>query len=290
MTAGSAAWRWTALAAALAASARAQQAADSGATAPGADSSVLPPAVAAQVATVRDLAFDFDQPGFYAVLDFVRGTPLPPAAVEASPRIEDWAELLERPRSFRGRLITIEGVVGHNKAWTLAPDARPPGPTVWQLELSGTRPQPIAVTAILTQDAADIPLGATVRLAGIFMMIRQYHGRGGQTRQAALLVAPGPLSIERASTPSASVGPTTGIALLAAAAVGLLIAWLLLRRTRPATRARSAALHAAHPAPMSLAADLADWARSNARPEGRSDDPSRTREGTSPTPPAERPP
>lgn len=287
-----AAWRWTALAAALAASARAQPPAGASSTSPGADSAVLPPAVAAEVATVRDLAFDFDQPGFYAVLDFVRGNPLPPAAVEASPRVEDWAELLERPRSFRGRLITIEGVVGHNKAWMLAPDARPPGPTVWQLELSGTRPQPIAATAILTQDASDIPLGATVRLTGIFVMIRQYHGRGGQARQAALLVAPGPISVERTGAAAVPIGPTIGMGLLAAAAAGLLIAWLLLRRTRPATRSRPAALQATRHAPMNLAADLADWSRSDARSEGEGDNQTSARHGAAPPapPPADRPP
>ncbi len=215
----------------------------------------LPDDVRAALADVRDFAFNFDQPGFYAIARQVdRGRS--PGWKQSPLVVGDWRDLLERPADFRGRPVTIEGRVGRNKdPYTLAsaPDLGP----VSQLELEGDG-QPLTVTAILTEPATDIPVGAAVTLTGYFVMIRQYHGPSGRAHHAALIVAPGPLVVTRTGRPREShVGPEW-VWLISAAVGGLLIVWWLLRRAaRPHMRPE---LHARHSAPINLSDELASWA------------------------------
>lgn len=218
----------------------------------------LPEEVRAALADTRDFAFNFDQPGFYAVATFVRGSPRSPGFAQVPLEVEDWRDLLERPSDFRGRPVTIEGRVGRNKdPYTL--HARPELGQVTQLELF--RPdQPLACTVLLTTPAADVPVGATLRVTGYFVMIRQYHGPAGRVQQAALVVAPGPSRIDLAAARRGAVNLADWRWMAGAAVLGLVIAVVLVRRAGRAVRRDLRELRARRNAPVSLADDLARWA------------------------------
>lgn len=202
----------------------------------------LPAEALAQIAAIRDYTLDFDHPGFYAVVEHVRRHGVRGATPDVQP-LADWRELAERPRAFRGQPVTITARVGHNRAWALP--SRPRLGTLHQLELFDPR-QPIAITAILTGAAEDIPIASEITLTGYFVMMRSYLTTGGQTRQAALLVADGPATLLRAAPPANTPLLGRGDALtgvITAVAAGLLIALLLLRRAargRTATRLAAA--------------------------------------------------
>jgi hypothetical protein len=223
--------------------------------------SELPPEVQVALRSTQDLAFNFDQPGFYALVRWVQQMPHSPGFAQAPVEVTNWQDLLERPADFRGRVVTITGVVGRNKVpYTLrsAPDIAP----LSQLELHQPD-QPLACTAILTQAATDIPLGTTVRITGYFLMVRQYYEDARHVRQAALVIAPGPTELSRAQPLAGGEydNPLDWRWVLAAIGLGLLITILLLRWNARAPRTELRDLHASHAAPTSLAEDLAQWAR-----------------------------
>lgn len=218
----------------------------------------LPAAIRVALQQTQDFVFNFDQPGFYAVVDFVRRSPRSPGFAQAPIEVQDWRDLLERPGDFRGLPVTIEGVVGHNKDPYLS-NVHPELGWLWQLELL-REDQPIACTVIFTGNAADIPLNATVQVTGYFVMIRQYYDAAHQVRQAALVVAPGPTTITRnISRPTATSGPDWRW-MAAAVVLGLLLTIVLLRWSARAGRRDVRTLRAEHAAPLSLADDLAAWA------------------------------
>jgi len=227
----------------------------------------LPADVRTALGATQDFAFNFDQPGFYAVLDFVKRSPRSPGTTQTPLDVSDWRDLLERPGEFRGRPVTVTGVVGRNKAPYTLP-ARPELGQLWQLELQRAD-QPLTCTLILTENAADIPLGAVLRVTGYFVMTRSYHGASGRVQQAALIIAPGPTSIERAA-PRVAAGALDWRWLVGAIVVGLVVTIVLLRWTR-GQRHEYATPHARHEAPMNLADDLAAWAECEG-PESSADD------------------
>jgi len=220
----------------------------------------LPEDVRAALEESDDFSFDFAQPGFYAVLQHLTTTREPPGHARGALEIDDWTVLLERPADFRGLPVTIEGVVGRNKPWRFEREEHRHLGTVWQLEL-WRRDQPIAATVILASDASDIPLGATIRVTGYFVMMRQYYSPTKRLRQAALLVAHGPTLV---SQPVARTGtrPTSNwiVGVLVAATAAMVVVWILLRRSVGRTRKATQSLRASGPAPVSLADDLAAWA------------------------------
>jgi len=238
----------------------------------------LPDEVRGALAGVEDFSFSFAQAGFFALLEHVKRSERPPGATRAPIVVSDWRALLERPADFRGLPVAIEGVVGRNKAWQFEQEAyRALGP-VWQLELWRAG-QPVAATVIVTQDAGAIPVGATVRVVGYFVMVRQYYAerREGPTaervRQALLIVAPRVALVAAPPPPRDRAAPgrlVTGAIVSVTAA--LLVLWLLLRRSVACGGRARGALRASGPAPMSLADDLAAWAR-EALPEERDEAP-----------------
>ncbi|MGE0479175.1 MAG: hypothetical protein AB7Q17_01765 [Phycisphaerae bacterium] len=229
----------------------------------------LPTELDALLATVEDLRFDFDHPAFYALAAHVRSHP-PPGHLGAAVTVSDWRELLERPRDYRGHAVTIEGVVGRNRSLQLL--SHPELGTLWQLELS--RPsEPLACTVVLTSASDDVPLGATVRVTGYFLLNRQYHARAGQVRQAVLLVAPGVSQIITSGAPPIdSPGFTPGW-VIAALIVGMIAAWLMLRQRTQRAVHDPVALRARRAAPQNLSADLAAWAEDASDLPGRADAP-----------------
>jgi len=222
----------------------------------------LPARVRQALSTIQDSSFSFAQPGYYTLLEFAKDSPQPPGCARDPLIIDDWAALLERPADFRGLPLTVEGVVGHNRAWRHEQPQYQQLGVVWQLELSH-RDAPIDCTVICTDDASDIPLGATIQVTGYFVMIRQYYTESRRVRQAALLVARGPTSVTRAAAPAAAASHSTPVvwtAFTVAGTAGLLIAWILLRRATTAARRNLDALRPSGPAPLNLSADLAAWA------------------------------
>ncbi len=234
----------------------------------------LPEDVRAALERVEDFSFSFSQPGFYAVLEYVKTMGTSPGQLREPLPIDDWTVLLERPADFRGLPITIEGVVGRNKVWRFEQDEHRHLGTVWQLEL-WRADQPITATVILTDDAGDIPINATIRVTGYFVMVRQYHSGTKQIRQAALLVGHGPTLVSQTATLPETRSMSKGIVgLIVTATVVLLVTWILLRRSVARTRRSTETMRAGGPAPVSLADDLAAWAAEE--PEQQTNDDDRT--------------
>jgi hypothetical protein len=217
----------------------------------------LPPDVRAALARTEDFVFNVDQPGFYAVLDYVKHSPRSPGYEQKPLEIEDWREVLARPGDFRGRPITIQGIVGRKKTPYVLQSRRDLG-EFWQLELYGPS-QPVACSVILTRDAAGIPEGARITVTGYFIMVRNYYDSHNQVRQALLMAAPGPTTIGQPAPRGQSRAIWWWI--VGAGVAGLFIAWVLLRRVTTGERTDPHTLRARHAAPISLAKDLDEWAR-----------------------------
>lgn len=219
----------------------------------------LPSAVLTQLEAIEDFALHFDHPGFYAVARFVHSHPLSPGFVEPPTEIADWRLLQEQPRAFRGRPITLTGIIAANKDPYRLPNIPELG-LLSQIELTGTN-QPLTATLIFTQPATDLPLGATLTVTGYFIMVRQYLDSAGRPRPALLLVAPGPSAIGQRMPTSAP--PRPWVWLIIAGSGGLVAAWLWTRRTARLERTDLRTLTARRPAPESLVDDLADWAEAH---------------------------
>jgi hypothetical protein len=222
----------------------------------------LPAEVRDEFTRIQDFAFNFDQPGFYGVVEFVKQSARSPGYLQTPIEVQDWRDLLERPSDFRGRPVTIEGLVGRNKSpYTL--ESHPELGALWQLELR--RPdEPITCTLILTGSAADIPLNDSITVTGYFVLVRSYYDALNHVRQAALLVAPGPTTIGRAMPHVPAPSTLDWRWLIVAGVVGLLVTMILLRRSTAARRDYRT-LRARHEAPVSLADDLAAWAGDESR-------------------------
>ena len=217
----------------------------------------LPDQVRAALAQAQDFTLHFDQPGFYAVLDYVKNNPHSPGSVQGPVEVTDWRDLLERPSDFRGRPVTVTGTVGHNKDPYVLESRRELG-LISQLEL-GRADQPLTCTLIFTESAADIPLGATLTATGYFVLIRNYYGPSKRVQQAALVVAAGPTTVER-PLPRAESGLADWRWIAGAIAAGLVITLLLLWRASASGRRDYRGLRARQEAPTNLADDLAQWA------------------------------
>lgn len=217
----------------------------------------LPDETRAALAQIRDLAFNFDQPGFYAVLDFVKHSPHSPGFRQEPIVVDDWRDLLERPSEFRGRPVTVEGVVGRNRSYKLI--GRPEFGDVWQLGIRRDD-QPITCTLVFTENADDVALGSVLTTTGYFVMVRQYYDSSNRVQQAALLVAPGPSVVSRRAPPSATGTGMDWRWMVAAVALGLLVTLVLLRQAGRDRGHDVRALRASHDAPVNLADDFESWA------------------------------
>lgn len=241
----------------------------------------LPPAVLAALAGIEDFSYNFDHPGYYALLAFVKRGGAEPGMTYPPVEVADWREFVERPAEFRGRAVTITGVIGRNKDPYTHAHHPQLGP-VWQVELS--RPDlPLSATVIFTNDVSDLPLGATIRLTGYFVKINRYPTPAGRPGLAALLISPGPTQI---SLPAAT---TTGDApdwrwLMVAVALGLLAAYVLLRRSVRPRVPRFRDLQPSRPAPLNLAQDLSEWAAQGDSPSTAQGDSPPTEERQTPPP------
>lgn len=231
----------------------------------------LPEDVAGELGKLQDFSFSYSQPGFYKLLEYFKNSSAI-AEGEAPLAIDRWTDLLERSADYRGRLITITGTIGRNSPWQLLDERyRDIGP-VWELQLRSPQ-HPILCKCILLGDASDLPLGASVTVTGRFVMIQQYYGESRRLNQAAVMMGIGPsVVIQRASAKPAIETNAQSPAFWIIGGGGLLVALVIVRR---AARPRATPLETGrspHPAPFSLADDLARWAAT--------DDPSRHKETT----------
>jgi hypothetical protein len=219
------------------------------------------PAGLEQLAEIDDFSFSYAQRGFYAVLEHVKRTGRATLDDAEPLAIRDWRALLERSPDYRGRTVTVEGLVGRNSAWKpLDPQQQALG-TVWELQLHRDD-QPLICKCILVGDAGDIPLGARLEVTGVFIMIQQYYSDSKRLRQAALLVGVGPTSVSQAVPRRAEEPARSWMGVILALLVGLGLAWFLLRRhLHERSSADFAALRAQRAAPLHLADDLAAWTR-----------------------------
>lgn len=221
----------------------------------------LPEYVTSELAKLQDFSFSYAQPGFYALLEHIKQAGVTGEA-EAPLAIERWTDLLERSADYRGRAITISGVIGRNTPWQLLNERfRDIGP-VWELQLRNPN-QPILCKCILIGDASDLPIGAAVTVTGRFVMNQQYYGESKRLSQAALMIGVGPsVVIQDAAHEHAGISSTPSSALIISIGAGLLIAYLILRRVARPRAIPLEALQTPHPAPFSLSDDLARWAAS----------------------------
>lgn len=218
----------------------------------------LPQAIRDALAAVRDFVPNIDQPGVLATFEFVKRSDKAPGATEAPIEVADWRDFVERPNDLRGRVVAVEGVVGRNKdPYALA--SRPDLGLFGQLELRRSD-QPLTCTIICTADTGSIPVEASVRLIGFFVMVRTYRGPTGRDQHAALIVTTGPERMVVAGSAAAG-GPPQWAYLAGAIVLGLVLTIVLLGRAQRSGPRDVTRLRAAHDAPMSLADDLAEWAR-----------------------------
>lgn len=221
--------------------------------------------VATALQDVHDFSFDLGQPGLYALLEYLKSPAAPSPAQMDSEAIDDWSVLVERPRDFRGRVVTINGVVGRNSAWRMLDDAHAGLGHVWQLEVRGER-QAYPCTVLLSGDATDIPIGATIRVNGYFCFVRQYRGESGQVWQAPVVVGVGPSEVARGSAqrPLRTSDAAYAAGWLISIGVGLAAIFLGLRWfLRGGAGASRGAIEAkVKAAPFSVAEDLTQWAQS----------------------------
>lgn len=225
----------------------------------------LPADLRDALAGIEDFRFDFDQPGFYRAVEHIRAGDV--ATNGNAIELREWRDLLERPRDFRGRVVRIHGVVGANRAWTL--QSRAELGTLHQLELYRDS-EPLALTLICTESVDDVPIGAEIEAAGVFVMIRNYHSSTNQVRPAALLVATGPKRITTAAPQRDERKGGTTSWLFAGAGGALVAVWLIHRANARASRTRIDTLTARKPASQSVAEEFREWAVSG-EDSGRDD-------------------
>lgn len=214
---------------------------------------------ATALSSIHDFSFSYAQPGFYALLRRVKAHGLD--ASEAARTNERWTDFLERPADFRGQIVHLRGTVGGNRRWKHESAEYADLGYLSEMQLTKAD-EPIICKVILSGDASDIPLGAIVDVDAYFVTIQHYYGESKRQHQAAVFVGQGP-SIVSTAGPGRPAQPAfdwTGP--IVAATAGLLIAYLILRRSVHGRRP-VAALRASREAPLHLADELAEWTRTD---------------------------
>ncbi len=224
-------------------------------TAPG----ELPAELQRQLADLRDYELNFGQPPFYALLAHLQHSPAAPGRYQQPLTVEAIPDLLARPGDYRGFPVRLRGTVGRSSSWQRT-EGLAAGRPVWQLELQ-VPGSPVAATLILTEPAADLPLGAEIDVTAYFAMVRSYYDTRQRLRHAPLLVghAPGEVTLRAARTSSPRSNWPAGVIIATAAAA---ILWVLVRRWARQRRP-AAGPPAPKPAAFSVADEFRAWAAKN---------------------------
>lgn len=227
----------------------------------------LPPDLEKALDAVEDHTPSFDSPAFYALLRYVKNATLffDPDA----PPLKDWQVLIERPASFRGRPVTVEGRVGRNSSFHFQREEHKDLGPVTELQIANPG-VPVSCRLVLTNDASDIPIGATVRVTGYFLMAHEYLAPNKRTMRAAVIIAKGPLQVTTTRTRPPLMPQPGWSWLIGALIVGGIVGWIMLRQTAAENRADLRTLRARTSPTANVAEEFRNWAESEELPrEGR---------------------
>lgn len=205
---------------------------------------------------INDFSFSYAQPGFYALLRHVKAHGID-ATTPPLTNVK-WTDLLERPADFRGRLVHLHGALGGNRRWKHESAAFADLGYLSEIQLTQAD-EPIICKVILTGDASDVPLGALVDVDAYFVTIQYYYSETKRQHQAAVFIGEGPTIVSTAAAHPSAPSSFDWIGPIVTTTVGLLIAYLILRRSVQRHRPIET-LRAARGAPLHLADDLAAWA------------------------------
>jgi hypothetical protein len=232
----------------------------------------LPDPLRTQLANVTDFVYHFDFPAYYALVDFVQETPTALAPGVDALTVDDWQTMVATPSAFRGRVVHVEGIVGLNKPPHRYPN-HPQIEPVSQLELY--RPgQPISASVICTSDVGDIPRGAEVELDAYFLSVKKFRDQRNREQLSLVFVARGPSVVRKLPLADATVNDGAYWSwIIAAAVVGLALAWIMLRRaTRHPTTQRPFDRERPRTTPtVNLSDELEAWAERSAADQDRDD-------------------
>lgn len=218
----------------------------------------LPDDLIALLAAVKDGRPNFDVPAYYALVRYVQQGTTPPELIAPAEPLANWSDLADQPSEYRGKVITIRGLVGRNKSHRYLGEHADLG-QVWQLELRAPG-QPMSMTVICTDDVSDVPIDGEIVISGYFLMLRQFQTASGKIRYGGLMIAGGPTRIST-GTPLPPQREGQLELWIGAVAAGLLVAFLLIRRRQRGSVHDIRSLRSENPAPLSLADDLAEWSR-----------------------------
>lgn len=215
----------------------------------------LPEDLTHLLSEVDDLRPNFDVPAYYALVRYVRGSATPPEAMAGEP-LANWTDLADRPSAYRGRAITIRGLIGRNKSHRYHGDHADLG-QVWQLELRSIG-QPMSMTVICTADVSDLAIGTDIEISGYFLMLRQFQTGSGKKNYGGLMVAQGPTQVLAGAVPDARNEYQPAM-MIGSIIVGLLVAVIMIRRRTRGQLRDVRTLRSGRSAPVNLANDLEQW-------------------------------
>ncbi len=196
---------------------------------------------------VRDGVFSFDDPAFYWICRFVDdrlhaiarnptadtpdeiGQDASATARSSEPDTSvPWRHLIERPADYRGRAVTIEGLVLRSSAYDVT--NRPGLNRLYQFELAESDTQAIC-TIVMTRDPGPWPNRTRVRIGGYFVKVRSFQTNGGETGVGPLLVGFScePLRMPRTGIPGYSSDSSSPYRWLYWAVTALAVIWFVMR-------------------------------------------------------------
>ncbi len=177
---------------------------------------------------VRDHVFSFDHPAFYRIRELVATEgDLAKYRIDAGETPTPWRFLLERPSDYRGSLVLVEGLLLSKSSYQVPnrPDAGP----YHECHL-GQADSRAVCTVVLAEDPAEIPINATVRTKGYFILARAFENKAGETGSGPLLVARRLEKCAPAGATADSHADTQLLRWVVGATALLAIIWLALRR------------------------------------------------------------
>lgn len=137
---------------------------------------------------LRDGVFSFDDPAFYWFCRHVQRQPNKPNTSEADQQAPlSWRFLMERPSDYRGKWVSVEGVLQSRVGFKVTGYGREDIGTLYQCELT-ERDTRSFCTVVAIDDPLTIPLHSRVQACGYFMKIRGYQTNDGVEGRGPLLV------------------------------------------------------------------------------------------------------
>jgi len=132
------------------------------------------------LADVKDDTFSYDEPAFYWLIELLSR----PNAERLTPGPGDenlpFEQLMATPSSFRGQIVTLQGVYARVSPWKVPVEAiARKVPTLYTCEIREEpldRLMPVATVIVLEDPMPHFKMGDEVRVKGYFYKVRQYEG------------------------------------------------------------------------------------------------------------------